>query len=168
MRVSSNELFSTLKGQRSVAAITGWRLAQTPKEAFSEVRVHAPTQMHLEVDRPPPADSPPGDFLITMVMENTPFSPPSCQAIEEKMKISPTANSLRRCRQRSRTCATARRALAKQRKWRPKVHQARRDDRFSSRFLLLTAAIVPTRPTHLLLCSPLPLSLRPGLMHSKM
>ena len=45
-----------------------------------------------------------------------------------------------------------------ERKWRPKVHQARRDDRFSSRFLslLLTAAIVPTRPTPLLLCSPLP------------
>ena len=43
------------------------------------------------------------------------------------------------------------------------VHQARRDDRFSSRFLslLLTAAIVPTRPTPLLLCSPLPLSLSP-------
>ena len=60
--------------------------------------------------------------------------------------------------------------LAEERKWRPKVHQARRDDRFSSRFLslLLTAAIVPTRPTPLLLRSPLPLSLRPGLMHSKM
>ena len=51
--------------------------------------------------------------------------------------------------------------VAEERKWRPKVHQARRDDRFSSRFLslLLTAAIVPTRPTPLLLCSPLPLSL---------
>ena len=35
--------------------------------------------------------------------------------------------------------------------------------RFSSRFLslLLTAAIVPTQPTSLLLCSPLPLSLSP-------
>ena len=34
--------------------------------------------------------------------------------------------------------------VAEERKWRPKVHQARRDDRFSSRFssLLLTAAIV--------------------------
>ena len=53
--------------------------------------------------------------------------------------------------------------VAEERKWRPKVHQARRDDRFSSRFLslLLTAAIVPTRPTPLLLCSPLPLSLSP-------
>ena len=51
--------------------------------------------------------------------------------------------------------------VAEERKWRPKVHQARRDDRFSSRFLslLLTAAIVPTRPTSLLLCSPVPLSL---------
>ena len=39
--------------------------------------------------------------------------------------------------------------LAEERKWRPKVHQARRDDHFSSRFLslLLTAAIVPTCPT---------------------
>ena len=48
-----------------------------------------------------------------------------------------------------------------ERKWRPEVHQARRDDRFSSRFLslLLTAAIVPTSPTPQLLCSPLPLSL---------
>ena len=48
----------------------------------------------------------------------------------------------------------------KREKWRPKVHQARRDDRFSSLFLslLLTAATVPTRPTPLLLCSPLSLS----------
>ena len=92
---------------------------------------------------------------------NTPFRRPSCQAREEKRKFSPTATSLRRRRQRSRTWATAQRALAEERKWRPKVHQARRDDRFSSRFLslLLTAAIVPTRPTPLLLCSPLPLSL---------
>ena len=91
----------------------------------------------------------------------TPFRRPSCQAREEKRKFSPTATSLRRRRQRSRTWATAQRALAEERKWRPKVHQARRDDRFSSRFLslLLTAAIVPTRPTPLLLCSPLPLSL---------
>ena len=61
----------------------------------------------------------------------------------------------------SRTWATAQRALAEERQWRLKVHQARRDDRFSSLFLslLLTAAIVPTRPTPLLLCSPLPLSL---------
>ena len=68
-----------------------------------------------------------------------------------------TANSLRRRRQRSRTWATAQRALAEERKWQPKVHQARQDDRFSSRFLslLLRAAIVPTRPTPPLLCSPL-------------
>ena len=94
---------------------------------------------------------------------HTPFCRPSCQAREEKRKFSPTATSLRRRRQRSRTWATAQRALAEERKWRPKVHQARRDDRFSSRFLslLLTAAIVPTRPTPLLLCSPLPLSLSP-------
>ena len=93
--------------------------------------------------------------------KNTPFRRPSCQAREEKRKFSPTATSLRRRRQRSRTWATAQRALAEERKWRPKVHQARRDDRLSSRFLslLLTAAIVPTRPTPLLLCSPLPLSL---------
>ena len=93
--------------------------------------------------------------------KNTPFRRPSCQAREEKRTFSPTATSLRRRRQRSRTWATAQRALAEERKWRPKVHQARRDDRFSSRFLslLLTAAIVPTRPTPLLLCSPLPLSL---------
>ena len=91
----------------------------------------------------------------------TPFRRPSCQAREEKRKFSPTATSLRRRRQISRTWATAQRTLAEERKWRPKVHQARRDDRFSSRFLslLLTAAIVPTRPTPLLLCSPLPLSL---------
>ena len=86
------------------------------------------------------------------------FAGRSCQAREEKRKFSPTANSLRRRRQRSCTWATAQRALPEERKWRPKVHQARRDDRFSSRFLSLlsTAAIVPTRPTPLLLCSPLP------------
>ena len=91
---------------------------------------------------------------------NTPFRRPSCQAREEKRKFSPTANSLRCRRQRSRTWTTAQR-VAEERKWRPKVHQARRDDRFSSRFLslLLTAAIVPTRPTPPLLCSPYCLSL---------
>ena len=41
-----------------------------PKEAFFEVRGHAgTTQVDLEVDRPPPADSLPGDLLITMVKE---------------------------------------------------------------------------------------------------
>ena len=95
------------------------------------------------------------------LIANTPFRRPSCQAREEKRKFSPIATSLRYHRQRSRMWATAQRALAEERKWRLKVHQARRDDRFSSRFLslLLTAAIVPTRPTPLLLCSPLPLSL---------
>ena len=58
---------SISRGQRSV----DWhRLAHTPKEAFSEVRAHArTTQVDFEVDRPPPADSPPGDLLITMVKE---------------------------------------------------------------------------------------------------
>ena len=108
----------------------------------------------------------------SILRPNTPFRRPSCQAREEKRKFSPMANSLRRRRQQSRTSDTALRAHAEERISRPKVHQARRDDRFSSRFLslLLTAAIVPTRPIPLLLCSPLPLSLsrRPGLMHSKM
>ena len=41
-----------------------------PKEAFSEVRVHAgTTQVDFVVDRPPPAVSPPGDLLSTMVKE---------------------------------------------------------------------------------------------------
>ena len=60
------------------------------KGNISEVRVHAglyldimdadrspnavtvhtgTTQVDFEVDRPPPADSPPGDFLITVVKE---------------------------------------------------------------------------------------------------
>ena len=46
------------------------QLAQIPKEAFSEVRVHAGTiQADFEVDRHPPAYSPPGDHLITMVRQ---------------------------------------------------------------------------------------------------
>ena len=59
-----------------------------PKGTISEVRVHAgakfghtgcwsiakcshtgTAQVDFEVDRPPPADSPPGDLLITMVKE---------------------------------------------------------------------------------------------------
>ena len=115
---------------------------------------------------------PEGKRMRKLTEKNTPFHRPSCQATEEKRKFSPTATSLRRRRQRSRTWATAQRTLVEERKWRPKVHQARRDDRFSSRFLSLlwTAAIVPTRPTPLLLHSPLPLSLSlgSGLMHSKM
>ena len=48
------------------------RLAQTPKEAFSEVRVNAEiTQVDFKVDRPPPADVPPGDLLITMVKKQS-------------------------------------------------------------------------------------------------
>ena len=53
-------------------------LAQTPKEAFpglwSEFMPELSyiiqlTQMEFEVDRPPPADSPPEDLLIPMVKE---------------------------------------------------------------------------------------------------
>ena len=65
-----------------------------PKGTISEVRVHAglyldildagrspnavtahagTTQVDFEVDRPPPADSPPGDLLITMVKETVIF-----------------------------------------------------------------------------------------------
>ena len=75
-------------------------------------------------------------------------------------KFLPIAKSLRPRRQRSRTWATAQRTLAEERKWWPNVHQAWRDDRFSSRFLslLLIAAIVPTCPTPLLPCSRLSLS----------
>ena len=41
-----------------------------PKEAFSEVTVHAETtKLDFEVDRPSPEDSPPGDLLIAMVKE---------------------------------------------------------------------------------------------------
>ena len=92
---------------------------------------------------------------------NTPFRRPSCQAREEEKEVladsnQPTAPPSTKLHV-SYCAARARR----REKWRPKVHQARRDDRFSSRFLslLLTAAIVPTHPTPLLLCSPLPLSL---------
>ena len=55
-----------LLGRRSV---DDHQLAQTPKEAFSKVRVHAgTTQVDVEIDHQPPADSePPGDHLITMV-----------------------------------------------------------------------------------------------------
>ena len=45
---------------------------------------------------------------------NTPFRRPSCQAREEKRKFSPTATSLWRRRQRSRTWATAQRALGEE------------------------------------------------------
>ena len=65
-------------------SVTGFE----PKGTISKVRVHAglfldildvdrspnavtvhagTTQVDFEVDRPPPADSPPGDLLITMV-----------------------------------------------------------------------------------------------------
>ena len=92
--------------------------------------------------------------------KNTPFRRPSCQAREEKRKFSPTATSLRPPSTKSHVSYCTARASRREKR-RPKVHQARRDDRFSSRFLslLLTAAIVPTRPTPLLLCSPLPPSL---------
>ena len=39
-------------------------------QSSNAVRVHAgTTQVDFEVDRPPPADSPLGDLLITMVKE---------------------------------------------------------------------------------------------------
>ena len=41
--------------------------------------------------------------FCTKLYKNTPFRRPSCQAREEKRKFSPTATSLRRRRQRSRT-----------------------------------------------------------------
>ena len=54
----------------SEVSFSDHRLAQTPKEAFSEVRVHSgTTQADFEVDRPPPTDSPPGGLLITMMKE---------------------------------------------------------------------------------------------------
>ena len=54
------------RGQMS--DICDHRLTQTPKEAFSEVRAHAGTaKVDFEVDGQPPADSPTGDNLITMV-----------------------------------------------------------------------------------------------------
>ena len=59
-------------GQRSVEAITGLSLhrPQNCNKHSPEVRVHAgTTQVDFEVDRPPPADSPPGDPLITMLKE---------------------------------------------------------------------------------------------------
>ena len=66
-----------------------------PKGTISDVRVHAglyldildadrspnavrfhvgTTQVDFEVDRPPPANSPPGDLLITIVKETVIFS----------------------------------------------------------------------------------------------
>ena len=66
--ISKNVNISRSWGQRSVDTIIG--LHRPPKEAFSEARVHAATtQVDFEVDRPQPADSPPGDILITMVKE---------------------------------------------------------------------------------------------------
>ena len=64
------------------------RLAQTPEEAFSEVRVHAgTTQVDFEVDRPPPADSPPGDLLITMVKETVIIYNKEFWKNEKKVKL---------------------------------------------------------------------------------
>ena len=64
---------SDQNGKHLLGSEVSWcdyRLAQTPKEAFSEVRVHAgTTQVDFEVDRPWSAASPPGDHLITMVKE---------------------------------------------------------------------------------------------------
>ena len=44
-----------------------------------------------------------GPSAFFFFKENKPFRRPSCQAREEKRKFSPTATSLRRRRQRSRT-----------------------------------------------------------------
>ena len=64
------------------------RLAQNPKEAFSQVRVHAgTTQVVFEVDRPPPPDSPPGDLLITMVKETVIISIKKSFENEKKVKL---------------------------------------------------------------------------------
>ena len=75
--------------------------------------------------------------------ENTPFLLPSCQAREREKEVftDSNLNSLRHHHQRSQALATAQHAITEERKWRPKVHQARQDDHFSSCFLslLLTA-----------------------------
>ena len=72
-RKDHRKLFQKRKHLKILGLEVSWcdhRLPQTPKEAFSEVRVHGgTTQVDFEVDRPPPADSPPGDLLITMVKE---------------------------------------------------------------------------------------------------
>ena len=66
---SERHLHAFSKSKHLLGSEVSWcdhRLAQTQKEAFSEVRVLAgTTQVDFEVDRQPPADSPPGDHLIT-------------------------------------------------------------------------------------------------------
>ena len=61
------------KSKHPLGSEVSWfdhRLAQTPKEAFSEVRVHAGTLwVDFEADRQPHAYSPRGDHLITTVKE---------------------------------------------------------------------------------------------------
>ena len=54
-------------------------------------------------DKPRPGTCSDGTESRKNVEKNKPFRRPSCQAREEKRKFSPTANSLRRRRQRSRT-----------------------------------------------------------------
>ena len=71
-RVTIASIF--LKSKHLLGSKVSWcdhRLAQTPTEAFSEVRVHAgTTQVDFEVDRQPPADSQPRDHFDHHGKEN--------------------------------------------------------------------------------------------------
>ena len=89
---------------------------------------------------------------------DTPFFGPSCQTREEKRKFSLTANSLVRRRQGSWMWAPAQRPFAKEKKWRVKVHQAPRNDHFSSRSCFCCRQL-PMSPTLPLLSLSLSLSL---------
>ena len=74
-------------GQRSVDAITG--LHRSPKEALSKSEFWPEnTQVDFEIDHPPPADSPPGDSLITVKKETVTLKRVS------KMKKSETCSYL--------------------------------------------------------------------------
>ena len=56
-------------GQRSVDAITGLHRPQKKHSSRSEFTPELHVQVDFEVDRQPPADSPPGDHLMAMVKE---------------------------------------------------------------------------------------------------
>ena len=76
------------KSKHILGSEVSWCDHQPPEGAFSEVRVHAgTTQVDFQVDRPPPADSSPGDLLITMVKERVKKS-------FEKMKKSESCSHL--------------------------------------------------------------------------
>ena len=65
-----------------------------PKKAFSEVRVHTTTiQVDFEVDHhgQPPANSPPGDHLITTVKET---EKNSFEDIKKKLTLFVSVNDL--------------------------------------------------------------------------